>query len=496
MQKHNLLAKKIKKQILSVNVSIESYFNKFKDLNAKNIKAKFRENNKLFWGISIFVIFAISYFLAPTAYDKQLTKQVIKNQIFNRYNLNIKFNEKITYSLLPRPHFKSKNLAIFENDKIIGNVENFKIFISIDNLFSFKNFETKDLLLDKTEFSLYKSDFNFFYKLLKTEPSKNKIFIKNSKIFFKDKNEDVLFINKISNGKFYYDSNNLQNIFVSRNKVFKIPFKIVIKNDKFNKTLFFEFNSKKIRLNIENETDYTDSLKKGVLEILLINRSTTLNYEVNKDNLSFKSKDTKNPYQGLIDFRPFYLSTNFNYEGLSLKNLFKDDSIFVELIKNEVLINKNLNTNISLNVKNINNINELNKLFLNINIQEGMINLSNSNIMWKDDLRIKLSESLLIYDQNHINLVGKIVLDFINIENFYRSFQVKKSARKKIKQIELDFNYNFDTKKVSFDNVRVDNIPNLKSQKFINEFNSSENKILNKIIFKNFVSNFFSSYAG
>ena len=223
MQKHNLLAKKIKKQILSVNVSIESYFNKFKDLNAKNIKAKFRENNKLFWGISIFVIFAIIYFLAPTAYDKPLTKQVIKNQIFNRYNLNIKFNEKITYSLLPRPHFKSKNLAIFENDKIIGNVENFKIFISIDNLFSFKNFETKDLLLDKTEFSLYKSDFNFFFKLLKTEPSKNKIFIKNSKIFFKDKNEDVLFINKISNGKFYYDSNNLQNIFVSRNKVFKNP---------------------------------------------------------------------------------------------------------------------------------------------------------------------------------------------------------------------------------------------------------------------------------
>ena len=496
MQKHNLLAKKIKKQILSVNVSIESYFNKFKDLNAKNIKAKFRENNKLFWGISIFVIFAIIYFLAPTAYDKQLTKQVIKNQIFNRYNLNIKFNEKITYSLLPRPHFKSKNLAIFENDKIIGNVENFKIFISIDNLFSFKNFETKDLLLDKTEFSLYKSDFNFFFKLLKTEPSKNKIFIKNSKIFFKDKNEDVLFINKISNGKFYYDSNNLQNIFVSRNKVFKIPFKIVIKNDKFNKTLFFEFDSKKIRLNIENLTDYTNSIKKGVLEILSINNSTELNYAINKNNLSFKSKDTKNPYQGLIDFRPFYLSTNFNYEGLSLKNLFKDDSIFVELIKNEVLINKNLNTNISLNVKNITNINELNKLFLNINIQEGMINLSNSNIMWKDDLRIKLSESLLIYDQNQINLVGKIVLDFINIENFYRSFQVKKSARKKIKQIELDFNYNFDTKKVSFDNVRVDNIPNLKNQKFINEFNSSENKILNKIIFKNFVSNFFSSYAG
>ena len=53
---------------------------------------------------------------------------------------------KITYSLLPRPHFKSKNLSLLENNKVIGNVENFKIFISIDKLFSFKNFESKDLM--------------------------------------------------------------------------------------------------------------------------------------------------------------------------------------------------------------------------------------------------------------------------------------------------------------------------------------------------------------
>ena len=136
MQKHNLLTKKLKKQILSINVSIESYFNKLKNFNLKTIKAKFDSNYKLFWGIGAFVILTISYFLAPTAYDKPTTKQMIKNQILNRYNIDIKFNEKITYALLPRPHFKSKNLSIIENNKIIGNVKNFKIFISIDKLFS------------------------------------------------------------------------------------------------------------------------------------------------------------------------------------------------------------------------------------------------------------------------------------------------------------------------------------------------------------------------
>ena len=37
--------------------------------------------------------------------------------------------------------------------------------------------------------------------------------------------------------------------------------------------LISEFNSK-IRLNIENELDYTNKLKKGIMEILLINKST------------------------------------------------------------------------------------------------------------------------------------------------------------------------------------------------------------------------------
>ncbi len=496
MQKHNLLAKKIKKQILSINVSLENYFNKLKYFKLKNIKAKIGSDNKLFWGISIFVILTISYFLSPTAYDRPLTKQTIKNQVLNRYNIDIKFNEKITYSLLPKPHFKSKNLSLLENDKVIGNVENFKIFISVDKLFFFEDFETKDVVLDKTEFSLYESDFNFFNKLLKTEPSKNKIIIKDSEIFFKDSNDDVIFISKILKGSFFYDSNNLQNIFSSKNEVFKIPFKLIIKNDKFNKKVFSKFNSKKIRLNIENEFDYTNDQKTGILDIFSINKGTTLTYKLNRESLSFTSKDTNNFYEGLIDFRPFYLSTKFSYEGLSFKNLFKDDSIFVELIKNEIFTNKNLNTNISLNVKNITNIDELNSLFLNTNIQEGKISLSDSNIMWKDDLKIELLESLLLYDENQINLVGKVVLQFINIDDFYKSFQIKKNARKKINQIQIDFNYNFDKKKISFDNIKIDNVPNLEVQKFVDKFNLNNKKIMNKIIFKNFVSSFFIAYAG
>tara|TARA_B100001093_G_scaffold427542_1_gene421925 strand:+ start:502 stop:1992 length:1491 start_codon:yes stop_codon:yes gene_type:complete len=496
MQKHNSIAKKIKKQILSINLLIESYFNQLKNFNVKNIKAAFDSNNKLFWGLSIFAILTISYFLAPTAYDKSLTKSKIKNQVLNRYGVDLKFNKKLTYNLLPKPHFKSKDLSLIENGKVIGNVKNFKIFISIDRLYSFERFETKDLIFDKTEFNLNKNDFNFFYKLLKIEPSKNNIIIKNSKIFFRDNVGELLFINRIPNGKFYYDANNLENIFSSKNEVFKIPFKVIVKNDKFNKKLFFNFNSKKIRLDIENEIDYTNSPKIGILDILFINKGTVLNYTLNNNNLTFNSKSKKNNYEGSIDFKPFYLTTKLKYDGLSFKNLFKNDSILIELIKNELLNNKNLNALIKLEVNDITNIDELNNLLLNININEGSLNLSESEIIWKNDLKIKFAESELIYDQNEIELIGSVILDFINIGDFYKSFQVKKINRKKIDQIKLDFKYNFDSKKINFDNVRIDNKPNLEVQRFLDDFNNDINKILNKITFKNFVSNFIETYAG
>jgi len=107
-----------------------------------------------------------------------------------------------------------------------------------------------------------------------------------------------------------------------------------------------------------------------------------------------------------------------------------------------------------------------------------------------------LAESEIIYDQNEIELIGNVILNFINIEDFYRSFQVKKINRKKIDQIKLDFKYNFDNKKISFDNVRIDNLPNLEVQKFLDDFNNDMKKILNKITFKNFVSDFLETYSG
>ena len=70
----------------------------------------------------------------------------------------------------------------------------------------------RNLVFEKTDFNVYLEDFVFFENLLKTEPNDNSISFKKSNIFFKNKDDEILFINKTLNSSFYYDSKNLQNV--------------------------------------------------------------------------------------------------------------------------------------------------------------------------------------------------------------------------------------------------------------------------------------------
>ena len=185
-----------------------------------------------------------------------------------------------------------------------------------------------------------------------------------------------------------------------------------------------------------------------------------------------------------------------NYDGLSTKNLFQDDSLLVELIKSEIFNNQNLNVNINLAINDITNIDELNNLDLFINLEQGDITFSKSKILWKDDLVIILNDGLLTYNNNEISLLGKLIINANNIDDFYKSFQIQKNDRKKISQLELDFVYNFNKNKVTFDNVKIDKKSNNKIDEFINLHNKNNVRFNNKINFKNFVNNFFSNYSG
>ena len=494
MRKQNLSLKQIGKQILSINTLIESYFNKIRQFILNPKKFKFDKNNRVFLGLVAVVFLTLVYFLIPAAYNKNLVQAEIENQIFQKYQISVKFNNKISYKLFPKPNFSSKNLSILNNKKEIASVKNFKIFISVKNFFKINQVQTKDLILDKTDFNIKKNDLNFFINLMKIEPNRNKVIIKDSNIFFRNQNDEVLFLNQIINSSFYYDFKNLKNVFNSKSEVFNVPYKFIVKNDKLNKKSEIIVNSNKLVLKIENENNYSKEKNDGDLKVTFKNRNNLFSYKIRENSLNFYLKDSNKTYDGLIEFKPFFLESNLNYKVLKVGDFV--NPLLIQIFKSQILNNENLDAKINFNVKNIYDFGRFSDLSLKLRIEQGKMTFSNSQVNWKDNINLSFEDAMLDFKNEKINLNGKIVANIKDKNDFYRSFQINKDFRKDLKKIEFDFNYDFNEKKVYFDNLRLDNKTNENLDKFISKFNSSDEKFFNTITFKSFVNKIFDAYFG
>ena len=495
MRKQNLLSKKIGKQILSINNLLESYFNSLRRFILDAKRLRFDRNNKVFLVIVSIIFLTLVYFLIPTAYNKELIKKEIKNQIYQKYNIVVKFDNEIQYNFFPKPHYSSKNLFILSDKRKIAEVKNFKTFIDFKNFFNFNQIQTQDVILDKADFNLKKTDLSFFTNLLKTEPNRNKLKIKRSNLFFTNRDDEVLFINQINDSNFYYDLKNLKNVLVSKGQVFNVPYKLIIGNDKLNKILDFEFTSKKLVLKIENETDYKKKNETGNLKISFKNKNNIFEYQINEKTFDIISKDNNKLFKGLIEFKPFYLVSNFKYQTFRIKDLI-NNPFFIEILKSQALSNKNLNAMINFDVKNVYDFDRFSDLSLKLKIEEGNYNFSNSNIIWKENVKVSFSDAFLNFDKEKINLNGRTSFDVKNQDEFFKFFQIKKDLRKNIGKIELDFNYDLNEEKITFDNLRIDNKSNKKIEEIISNFNSNSKKFFNKVTFKNFVNDVLAAYFG
>mgnify|MGYP001403830143 FL=1 len=495
MRKQNLLSKKIGKQISTINNLLENYFNSLRRFILDVRRLRFDKNNRVFLTIVSIIFLTIIYFLIPTAYNKELIKKEIKNQIYQKYNLAIKFDNEIQYNFLPKPHFSSKNLSILNDQSKVGEVKNFKIFIDFKNFFKFNQIQTQDVIFDKAAFNIKKSDLSLFKKLLKTEPNRNKIKIKRSNIFFMNKDDEVLFINQINDSQFYYDLKNLKNIFFSKGKIFNVPYKLIIGNDKLNEILNFELVSKKLVLKIENRTDYKMEDDTGSFKISFKNKNNIFKYKINKNTMDIFLNDTNKTFKVSLEFKPFYLISNLNYQTFRIRDLL-NNPFFIEILKSQILNNKNLNALMNFDVKNVYDFDRFSDLSLKLKIEDGNYNFSNSNIIWKENVKVLFSDAFLNFDKGKINLNGRTSLDVKDKDEFFKFFQIKKELRKNIDKIELDFNYDLNEEKITFDNLRIDNKSNKEIEEIISNFNSSNKRFLNKITFKNFVNDILIAYFG
>ena len=404
------------------------------------------------------------------------------------------FNEKIKYGLFPRPFFYTKNLDIKFNNKVLANSGYVKFYISLNNFFLSENISPKNLIFQDTEFNINSSNISFFLKALNSSDKENQFIFKKSKFFYNDQNEDLLFLSKINNFSFFYDDvNNFQKV-KSNFEVFNVPFKLDISKNITNKDKNIKLSSKKIRLDIETSVEHDEAKISGFLDIALINKRNLFRYVIEDNSLNFLSSEKD--FKGEVNFKPFYFSTDLNFNYVSQKKIFQSESLLIDLLDSELLNNPNLNASINIKINKIDKFEYLQDFISKIHLGDGRILMKNFNTQWNDAVIIKSNEIEFLNDIDGKKLVGEITFNFEDIEKFFRYFQIKRNYRDVFDKISLDFVYDFNLDKLTMNNLKVDNKSFKKIDKFINQFNNNKNNLLNKVTMRNFIKEFFQVYAG
>ena len=300
--------------------------------------------------------------------------------------------------------------------------------------------------------------------------------------------------------KYYYNSNTLKNIIYSENEIFNIPYSHEIINDKKMKKIFSKINFKYPKLQIQNELDYNDNLKKGFLNLIFNKNKSKFDYQFNEDYFIFNFYDKlANPnftYEGKVNFKPFYSSLDGKLDKINLTSFFDSRAPFIQLLKTEVLNNQNLNIDLNINANKIAKYHNFINLFVNSKIEEGLIDIDNTKLNWSNFVNFKISDSLIYNNKNQLILDGKLILDIQDIDNVYRFLLTPKKYRSKIKNIELGFNYNFDQKIMILNDIKIDNKKNNNVNKTLKNLLLHNDKLQNKIYLKKKINEAIRLYFG
>ena len=496
MTKPNSFVKNLKNINKSINSLLEKNLNKLKFDNLKVLA----NNNKIILTVVAAFLFFISYLLVPTFYKQDDISKKIKNELLNKFSLEFTFNQKLNYNFFPRPHFISEDAFIIKNQNKISEIDKLKIYISLDNLFSIKNFNINEVIVKNANFELNNNNRNFFLQILNNNFSKAKLKIKKSNIFFKNYENEVLFINKLKNLKYYYDPKKLKNILISENEMFNIPYYLEVTNHEDEKKLYTKLNIDLMKLQIENIYEYENDIKLGSAILIFNKIKSSINYKINKNLFEFNYYDESDKkkflYNGKFNLKPFYSTLEGNTKELNVSYLFGTNAFISELLKTEIFNNKNLDFRLNINANRIKNSRNFINLFLKSKIQDGLIDIDDTKVEWKDNSIIKLTNTLIFVKDGKLFLDGKSKINITNVKNIYKFLLTPKNFRKKIKTIDFSFSYSFDEKVILLNDIMIDGKYNQKVNKQLNNIYFRETNLQNKIYFKNIMNDLIEAYAG
>ena len=338
-------------------------------------------------------------------------------------------------------------------------------------------------------------------KFVNTKLSKKKIKITKSSIFYKNNNNETIAIIKIPRVTIFHDDTNVLNLLNLKGEVFNIPFDFDIKkNFLLSESKETNFTAKKIKLDIFNRSlkNSNDSFI-GSNVISILNLKLNTHYTLSKNLIMFKSKKSKMNnsilnYNGKFSLKPFDLSLDMNIDDYKLFELLSSNSIFFEFIRTNLLFNENISANISIaGLSDGSNILSSSTFFFNI--VNGTINFDKTKLINDKIGLMEVINSNLLFEDGKLIMKSEILIDIKNLDNLFRFTQTPKRSRKIIKNIIVNFDYDFLTEEIEFNSIKIDGSEvNDKVMSIVEDFSETKEINLNKS--RRALNNLFSVYDG
>ena len=300
--------------------------------------------------------------------------------------------------------------------------------------------------------------------------------------------------------KYVYEPKELKNIFYSDNEIFNIPVSIKSFFNDDRSKFFSQINIDIMKLKIENELSFNNENKTGKSEFIFNKLKRIVKYEIEKNYFTFhifdKIEDPKQIYKGNFNLKPFYANLDADLNELNLSYLFGSNQVIAELLKTEIFNNKNIDFKLNINAKNIYNNLNFRNINLNSKIQDGLIDADKTKFHWKDFADFEVLESLIFVKNGELVLDGRLKININDYNKIYKFLVTPKNYRNEIKEIDLNFTYNFDQKLAELKDIKIDNKINKNVNKILNNVILNNDDLQNKIYFKNLLNEAIKSYAG
>ena len=255
-----------------------------------------------------------------------------------------------------------------------------------------------------------------------------------------------------------------------------------------------------MKLKIENELSFENDKKIGTSEFILNKLKRILEYKIEKNSFNFHLFDKLNEpnitYKGKFNFKPFYANLEGNSDQINLNYLFGSNAILAQLLKTEILNNKNIDFKLNINAESVYKNSNFKNVSLNLKIQEGLIDTDKTKFQWKDIADFELLESLIFVRNGELVLDGKLKINVRDYNNLYKFLLTPKNYRNQVNQIDLNFTYNFDQKIAELKDIKIDNKINDNVNKILSNVILKKDDLQNKIYFKNLLNQAIKSYAG